>query len=347
MVCVVLAALRSAGADDHSKPSVRGVIPRAQAAVTIDGKLREYEKAFCTPLEYFNTNRKNRPAQFYYLWDDEALYVGVRTIDEHAFTPQDLFWTGDAVEWYLDTRRDDSFLSRNWAKGAVHCFFSGVRLNALESRFLLRPGQEDAIPKTGVQVASTRTAHGLEYEFKLPWVNLPNFHAAAGQVIGLDAELSYSDGGPRVFRSFVFGGPLSVQQPADLARVELIDAIEPRHWRDCGPVMMPIRVDVPWSQDTKPQVEGAIAIPPVGAGIVGKIVFELRSLNDATIGQFEASDEIVIEPQGKFVMRKARWPLEAAPAGRYEVQAIVFDSKGAELTRVAPRLTSVNMELGY
>jgi hypothetical protein len=344
---IVLTALRPAAADDDPKPSIRGVVPRAQTAVAIDGQLKEYDKAFCTPLEYFNPNPKNRPAQFFCLWDDEALYVGVRTLDEHAFTPAEQFWTGDAVEWYLDTRRDDSFLSRNWSQGAVHCFFSGVRLDKLEPRFLLRPGQEGAIPKTGVQVASTRTRHGLEYEFKLPWVNFPNFHAAAGQVIGLDAELSYSDGGPRTFRSFVFGGPLSVQQPADLACVELVDVIERRHWKDCGPVLMPIRVDVPWFQQGTPQVEGAIAVPPVGREAVGKIFFEVRSLDEAPIGRYEASEEMVLEPEDAFVMRKARWPLTAAPAGRYQVQAIVLDSQGAELTRVAPRLASVNMEQGY
>jgi len=33
--------------------------------------------------------------------------------------------------------------------------------------------------------------------------------------------------------------------------------------------------------------------------------------------------------------------------GRFQVQAIVYDLQGAELTRVAPRMVSVNMEPGY
>jgi hypothetical protein len=329
------------------EPPIRGVVPRTIGPVRIDGKLEEYAHAFCTPIEYFNPNQTNRPGQFYYLWDDEAFYVGVRTLDEHPFTPEELFWTGDAIEWYFDTRRGGDFLSRQWGKGSVHCFFSGVHLEKLEPRFLLRPGLEDAIPKTGVQVASTRTPHGLEYELKRPWVNFPDFRPAVGEVIGIDAELSYSDGGPRSFRSFVFGGPLSVQQPADLARVELVDKIEPKHWGPCGPVMMPMRVDVPWSQDAKPHVEAKIAMPPLGGDSVGLIEFQLTSLDGSSIGKYEADDQQVIQKDGDFIVRKARWPLAVAPAGRYQVQAVVFDRSGAELTRIAPRLTSVHMEQGY
>ena len=325
----------------------RAVVPRAEAPVRIDGRLEEYDRAFCTPVEYFNPNRKNRPGQIFYLWDDDAFYVGVRTLDEHPYTPEELFWTGDAVEWYFDARRGDAFLSRAWTAGAVHCFFAGVRQDKLEPRFVLRPGQETAIPKVGVRVAATRTAHGLEYEFKLPWSNFPDFHPASGQIIGLDAELSYSDGGARTYRSFAFGGPLSVEQPANLAAAELVDRIEPRHWKNSGPAMMPIRIDVPWQQDAAPRVEARIAIPPPARDVVGRIDFELRSLDDEPLGRYEAAEEEFLDDDGQFLVRTARWPLAVAPAGGYQVRAVAFDRSGTELTRVAPRLVSVNMEQGY
>lgn len=74
----------------------------------------------------------------------------------------------------------------------------------------------------------------MDVEFKLPWTNFPGFQPQAGVVIALDAELCYSDGGDRIFRSFAFGSPLSVQQPASLGEVELVDRIEPGYWKTSG-----------------------------------------------------------------------------------------------------------------
>jgi hypothetical protein len=102
----------------------------------------------------------------------------------------------------------------------------------------------------------------MDVEFKLPWVNFPGFKAKAGVVIALDAELCYSDGGPRVFRSFAYGSPLSVQQLASLGKIQLVEKLEPSFWKECGPVMMPIRCDTTWTQNSKPQVTAFMALPP-------------------------------------------------------------------------------------
>ena len=48
----------------------------------IDGRLREWSNAFCTPLHYNHRNLDNRAAMFFYMWDDEALYIGLRCLDE-------------------------------------------------------------------------------------------------------------------------------------------------------------------------------------------------------------------------------------------------------------------------
>jgi len=326
---------------------LRGAIPRAKTPPRIDGKLDEYAAALCTPVEYFHSDLKNRPGQFFYLWDHEAFYVGVRTLDETPFTPEESFWVGDAVEWYFDARRGGAFLSRNWGPGALHCFFAGVHQADVKPRFTLRPGYEDAIPKTGVGVASRRTEHGLEIEFKLPWVNFPEFQPALGEVIGIDAELSYSDGISRSFRTFAFGGPLSVEQPANLGRVVLVDSLDVSHWKFSGPVMMPIRIDVPWQQEGKPHVEARIAMPPYGANAIGGIVFKLLTTDGQQIGEFAATREEVIQADGNFLRRVASWPLSLAPTGAYWPVAVVSDSDGKELARIVPRLVSVNMEQGY
>jgi hypothetical protein len=352
-VLVVATFASIVDADAPSPEPIRAVAPRASAPLRVDGRLDDaaYQGALCTPVEYFHRDVANRAAQFFYLWDDEAFYVGLRTLDQAAYSPEAPLWEGDAVEWYFDVRRGDDFLSRSWPKapnaGAVHCFFTPMNLGEVKPRFTLRPGYEESIPREGVEVAAQRTEHGLEVEFKLPWENFPQFTPRAGEIIGLDAELSYSDGGPRSYRSFVFGSPLSVQQPANLARVKLVDELDQSGWEAGGPVMMPMRIDVPWSQEGEPQVVGQIALPPNGLERVGRIVFQVNDLSGKVLGEFEAKERRELAPTGNFAVREARWPAALAAPGRFQVQAIVFDSQGNELTRVAPRMVSVNIEPGY
>ena len=351
MIMATLAYI--AHADALSAEPIRAVVPRATQPPRIDGRLNDaaYQSALCTPVEYFHRDAANRPAQFYYLWDKEAFYVGLRTLDQAAYSPEAPLWEGDAVEWYFDVRRGDDFRSRSWPKepraGAVHCFFTPMTLAKLAPRFTLRPGFEEAVSREGIEVAAQRTAEGLEVEFRLPWKNFPQFTPRAGEIIGLDAELSYSDGGPRSYRSFVFGSPLSVQQPANLARVELVEELDQHGWEVGGPVMMPMRIDVPWSQEGEPQIVGQVAAPPNGLERVGRIVFQVSDLAGKVLGEFEAGERRELAPTGNFVVREARWPSALAAPGRFQVQAIVYDLHGAELTRVAPRMVSVNMEPGY
>jgi hypothetical protein len=314
----------------------------------IDGNLEEFENAFCTPVEYFHDDLENRAAQFFYMWDDEAFYAGLRTLDKNQANPapDDKLWGGDAVEWYFDTRRDEYFRSEKWAAGAVHCYWTAYKDHELKPRFCLRPGYLDAIEKIGVEVGARVTPNGSETEFKLPWVNFPGFNAAAGEVIGIDAELCYSDGGPRVYRTFAYGSPLSVQQPANLAKVQLVEKLADAHWQQCGPVMLPIRVDVPWSQPSLPFVEGWMAIPPGQARRIGKVLFEVRDVYGHSLGYYPARME-TFSKGGDFVRARATWEYDTARSGGYQVVGIVYDRQGYELTRVAPRLVSVNMKKGY
>jgi hypothetical protein len=331
---------------DDGEP-LHAVIPRAKAPPVIDGDLSEYGDALCTPVEYFHPDWRNRAGQFFYLWDEEAFYVGVRTLDERPFAPDELFWVGDAVEWYFDTREASAKGRLRWGPGAVHCFFTALHGEQLQPRFSLRPGYEDAIPARGIKVAGKRTAHGLEYEFKLPWSNFPDFRVHVGATLHLDAELSYSDGISRAFRTFAFGNPLSVERPANLAKVRLVETLQRGDWQACGPVMMPMRVDVPWVQKSEPRTVAQIAVPPNRRSQIGRVVVELISTTGEIVAEFNADDEDTLERQGDFVRRAASWPATIASAGSYHVQAIAYDRNGEPLTRVAPRLVSVNMEQGY
>ncbi|MBI3191911.1 MAG: hypothetical protein HYZ36_04530, partial [Pedosphaera parvula] len=141
-------------------PGIRGLATRAPKDMKIDGDLSEFKGAFCTPVEYFNENLRERAAQFFYLWDEEAFYAGLRTLDTKPanFAPDDRLWEGDGVEWYFDTRQDAEFRSQAWpttpSPGAVHCYWVGLKGTNVQPRFCLRPGFLQAISKTGIEVGA-------------------------------------------------------------------------------------------------------------------------------------------------------------------------------------------------
>ncbi|MDB6121399.1 MAG: hypothetical protein JWQ71_392 [Pedosphaera sp.] len=326
---------------------VRGLATRAPKEMKIDGDLSEFKDAFCTPVEYFNGDLKNRAAQFFYMWDDEAFYAALRTLDQHPADNADdgHLWEGDAVEWYFDPRQDENARSTKWEPGAVHCYWTGLKGADVQGRFCLRPGYLDAIKKIGVEVAAKRTSVGMDVEFKLPWANFPGFKPKVGTVIALDSELCYSDGDKRVFRSFVYGSPLSVQQPASLGKIALVEKIEPKYWKTCAAVQTPVRCDVAWHQDTKPMVTGYMALPPNNDEI-GKIVFRIIGLDGKKIAEFPGKVE-VFQKEGNFQRAKAEWSYDLVTTGAYQLLGILFDKSGKELGRVAPRMVSGNMLPGY
>lgn len=346
--CVLSRLPDDVSADDHRlQPGVRGLATRAPANMKIDGDLSEFRGAFCTPVGYFEPDIKNRAAQFFYMWDDEAFYAGLRTLDQKQANPapDDRLWEGDGVEWYFDTRRDQHFRGHDWGPGAVHMYWTGYQGTELKPRWCLRPDMLNAIPGTGVEVAARRTGYGAEVEFKLPWANFPNLKVSQDTVIALDAELCYGDGGGRTYRTFVYGSPLSVQQPASQAKIQLVDKLRPGDWRQCGAVMTPVRCDTAWTQPTNAMVTGRMALPPDAEGL-GKVVFRLLDTQGGTIAEYEGKPE-AIDTEGRFFRTSAQWSTDEAPPGAYFLLGIVYDRDGRELTRVAPRMVSVNNEQGY
>ena len=73
---------------------VRGLATHAPAGMTIDGNLANFKDAFATSVGYFRGALKNRVAQFFYIWDDEAFYAGLRTLDgnKQTWRPTIVFW---------------------------------------------------------------------------------------------------------------------------------------------------------------------------------------------------------------------------------------------------------------
>jgi hypothetical protein len=327
---------------------VRGLATRAAGEVKIDGDLSEFKDAFGTPVGYFDPDLKNRAAQFFSMWDDGAFYAALRTLDAKQAdpAPDDRLWEGDAVEWYFDTRRDDNFRAKRWGPGAVHMYWTAYKNAELKPRWCLRPDMLQAIAGTGVEVGARRTADGAHVEFKLPWANFPNFKAERDAVIALDAELCYSDGAARVNRTFAYGSPLSVQQPASQAKVQLVERLEPAHWKQCGAVMMPVRCDTAWNQETKALVTGVMALPPHHAGEVDKVVFRILDTEGKTLGDFPGKVE-TFGGEGTFQRALAQWPTDLAVPGAHFLLGIAYDREGRELARVAPRMVSVQNTQGY
>src|SRR5439155_26532962 len=294
-------AMCRANAADELKAGVRGLATRAPAEMKIDGDLSEFAGAFCTPVNYFQPQKqdllKDRPAQFFYMWDDTAFYAGLRTLDTKQFNGSDdpHLWGGEAVEWYFDTRRGDDFRSLDWGAGAVHMYWTAYDKADVKPRWCLRPGYLDAIPGKGIEVGARKTPYGAEVEFKLPWENFPDFKPAPNEVIALNAELCYSDGGPRVDRMFAYGSPLCVQQPAAQGMIQLVEKLEPAHWKQCGAVLMPIRCDTFWTQKTKAQITGQIALPPDHADQIGRIVFRTADLMGKQTGEHAAERKTIQE----------------------------------------------------
>ena len=103
---VILLGMVPGTAHAQDKPVV-GLIPKAQKPIAFDGKLTGWDGAFVTPVHVGHPDFANRGGQFLYLWDDKNLYIGLRCLDRKPahVGRDDQIWNGDAVEFYLDTRR--------------------------------------------------------------------------------------------------------------------------------------------------------------------------------------------------------------------------------------------------
>jgi hypothetical protein len=89
-----------------------------------------------------------------------------------------------------------------------------------------------------------------------------------------------------------------------------------------------------------------MALPPDAANPVGKVVFRITDLEGKTLGEYPGTVE-TFEAEGNFRRAMAQYPSDHATPGAHQLTGIVYDTEGKELTRVAPRMVSVNMEAGY
>jgi hypothetical protein len=89
-----------------------------------------------------------------------------------------------------------------------------------------------------------------------------------------------------------------------------------------------------------------MAIPPNQSDQIGKVLFRVLGLDGRKLGDYEGKIE-TFEAEGGFQRAVAQWPNELVAPGAFHLLGIVHDKSGKELTRVAPRMVSVNMQPGY
>lgn len=334
VLTVAVLAIVSAAAYADEKPIV-GLIPKAQSPVKMDGKLDSWTGAFVTPVHIGNPDFANRGAEFLFLWDDDYLYIGLRALDQKPFHNEKDAWNGDAVEFYLDTRRGDELGAVDFTAGSLHMFWTPFTKSEIAPRWQIR-GRIQAfkdLKLKGVEIAGEKTSWGWTAEFKLPWSNFPNFKAKADEEIGIDCELCSSDGGPRVARTFVYSSPANVGSPSAFGRVKLVDTIDTADLKPFGRVLLPMSLSVSGNYDW---VYGTACISPTiqsqVAKIEGKVVDAKGKVAGGKRDPKKTTGVITTMAGSNMQLWTGSWELFDLPEGEYTVEITALDNKGKPIT---------------
>jgi hypothetical protein len=325
LALLILACLL-ADAAHAQEEAVVGLIPRAGKPIKLDGKFDEWDGAFATPVHVGHPDFANRGGIFYFLWDDKALYIGLKCLDQKPahVAPDSQLYDGDAVEFYLDTRRGKELGAASFGPGTLHMFWTAFTGKEIKPRLRVRdlPAFKDFKLK-GAEVAAVQTSWGWTAEFRLPWANFPGFSPKAGAQIGIDCELCSSDGGPRVDRTFVYSSPASVGSPASFGRVKLVEKLDPAGLKSYSRVLLPLAVtrsgNYPWLYGTaclSPTIEKSVA------KIEGKVLDAKGKVRKTTTGSRRT-----LGGSG-FSMWRGSWELFDLPPGTYTVEVAILDKAG-------------------
>jgi hypothetical protein len=323
----------------QEKPVV-GLIPKAQKPVAMDGKLAGWDGAFVTPVHVGHPDFANRGGQFLYLWDEKNLYVGLRCLDQKPahVGRDDQIWNGDAVEFYLDTRRGDKLGAAQFGPGTLHCFYTPFTGTEIKPRIGVRdlPAFK-GLKLQGAEVAAEKTPWGWTAVFKLPWSNFPDFAPKAGEIIGLECELCSSDGGPRADRTFVYSGPAAVGSPSAFGRVQLVDKTEPDALKPLGRALLPLAVTKSANYDW---LYGTVCISPTIEGSVAKLEGKLLDA-DGKVRKNSTGTKKGLD--GGFTLWTGSWELFDLPPGVYALELLATDKAGNLITSRSEKVLHGNL----
>jgi hypothetical protein len=268
-------------------------------------------------------------------WRCSNLYVGLRCLDRkpaHVGTDSQL-WNGDAVEFYLDTRRGDKLGAAAFGPGTLHMFYTAFTKAEVKPRLQVRdlPAFKD-FKLQGAEVAAAKTAWGYTAEFKLPWANFPGFSPKGGEGIGIECELCSGDGGPRVDRTFVYSSPAAVSSPSAFGRVRLVDRIDAGALKSVGRALLPLSLtrsaNYPWLYGTvciSPTIEGSLA------KLEGRLLDAGGKVRKTSAGSKKTLD-------GGFTLWTDSWEMFDLPPGVYTLELVATDKAGAVITSRAEKV---------
>ncbi len=330
----LLLASLLAGLSPAAEPPARaidGLVPRASKAVTLDGKLDEWDNAFVAPVHIGHPDFANRGAHVLFLWDDQNLYVGLRCLDTKPghTGPDTQVWNGDAVEFYLDCRRGDELGAPKFGEGTLHLFWTPFTGSEIKPRIQLRDLPEfKGVKLQGAEVAGEKTPWGYTAEFKLPWANVPKFTPKAGEVIGLDVELCSGDGATRTDRTFVYSGPASVGSPSAFGRVQLVDKLDPAKLEPYSRALLPVSVTQSANYSWVYAVAGVSpSIDAATVKIEAKVIDDKGKALKTTPGKREK-----LEGSG-FPLWRGQFELFDAPAGSLTLEVRALGKDDAVLAK--------------
>lgn len=322
----------------QEKPVV-GLIAKAPKPIQMDGKLDEWDGAFVAPVHIGHPDFANRGGQFLFLWDEQNLYIGLRCLDRKPahVGPDNQIWNGDAVEFYLDTRRGDKLGAAAFGPGTLHCFWTAFTKSEIKPRIQVRPLPAFKDFKLqGAEVAGEKTPWGWTAEFKLPWTNFPDFKAKTGEIIGIDCELCSSDGEKRVDRTFVYSGPAAVGSPSAFGRVQLADKIDADALKPLGRALLPLSLtrstNYAWLYGTvcvSPTIEGSVA------KLEGKLIDAAGKVRKTSTGSKKTLD-------GGFTLWTGSWEMFDLPPGVYILQLVATDKTGGVITSRSEKVLHAN-----
>jgi hypothetical protein len=335
---VILGIVLSGTASAQEKPIV-GLIPKALKPIKMDGKLTDWGGAFVTPVHVGHPDFANRGGQFLYLWDAQNLYIGLRCLDQKpAHVGADgQIWNGDAVEFYLDTRRGDQLSAAAFGPGSLHMFWTPFTKTDVKPRMGIRdiPAFK-GLKLEGAEVAGAKTNWGYTAEFRLPWANFPNFAAKADEIIGIECELCSSDGGPRVDRTFVYSSPAAVGSPSAFGRVQLVDAIDADALKPLGRVLLPLSLT---RSTNYAWLYGAVCVSPTIEAKVAKLEGKLVDAN-GKVRKTSAGSRKTLD--GGFSLWTGSWELFDLPPGVYMLELEATDKAGSVITSRSERVLHGN-----
>ena len=335
---VVLVLLGANAAYAQEKPLV-GLIPKASKPIKMDGKLDDWDGAFVTPVHVGHPDFANRGGQFLFLWDEENLYIGLRCLDQKPahIGPDNQIWNGDAVEFYLDTRRGEKLGAKEFGPGTLHCFYTPFTKTEIKPRIQVRdlPAFKE-FRLQGAEVAAEKTPWGWTAEFKLPWANFPDFTAKAGEIIGIECELCSSDGGLRVDRTFVYSGPAAVDSPSAFGRVKLVDKMEADDLKPLGRALLPMALT---KSANYGWLYGTVGISPTIEKIVTKIEGKILDA-DGKVRKTSAGNREKLD--GVAILWRGSWELFDVPPGVYTLELTALDKEGKVVTSRTEKLLHGN-----